>query len=154
MNVFKVLVFIFCLVFTFGCNKTPDLAFSQIEYLDDGLVKQIEIGKGKKTVVHFYASWCGDCRREMPDANKMLSEAPEDVRVYYLTDDSPEKMEAMNKKYSIPFNTYRVNESLKQVGVTYIPLTYFIDENGKSEFAEVEQIDWHSDKIKTFLGYK
>jgi len=135
------------------CNKTPDLTFSNIEYIADGEIQKIETGGGKKTVVHFYASWCGDCKREMPDANKMLSEAPDDIRIYYLTDDTPERMAAMNKKFGIPFDTYQVNQSLKNVGVHYIPLTYFINENGKSEFAEAEQIDWHSDRIKKFLGY-
>lgn len=136
-----------------NCNKTPDLDFSQIQYLDGTEVKSIEVGDGKKTVVHFFASWCGDCKREMPDANEVLSKAGENVRIYYLTDDSPERIAQISKKYQIPFETYQVNKSLKNVGVYYIPLTYFIDENGKQIIAQAEQIDWHSQEIKSFLGY-
>ena len=135
------------------CNKTPDLDFSQIQYLDGAEIKSIEVGSGKKTVVHFFASWCGDCKREMSHANEVLSKAGENVRIYYLTDDSPERMAQMSRKYQIPFKTYQVNKSLKNVGVYYIPLTYFIDENGKQIIAQAEQIDWHSQEIKSFLGY-
>ena len=136
-----------------NCNKTPDLDFSQIQYLDGAEIKSIELGSGKKTVVHFFASWCGDCKREMPDANEVLSKAGENVRIYYPTDDSPERMAQMSRKYQIPFKTYQVNKSLKNVGVYYIPLTYFINENGKQIIAQAEQIDWHSQEIKSFLGY-
>ncbi len=145
--------FIVTLILLSGCNKTPDLKFSNINYLDSGNEKAVEIGNGKKTVVHFYASWCGDCRREMPDANQVLSEAdPSKVRIYYLTDDTPDRMAKMNKKYNIPFDTYQLSGTLKDAGVHYIPLTYFIDENGSQIIAQAEQIDWHSDEIKNFLN--
>ena len=153
MNILSKLILFVSFIILSSCNKTPDLDFSQIQYLDGGDLKSVEIGNGKKTVVHFFASWCGDCRREMPDANEVLSKAGENVRIYYLTDDSPERMAQMSKKYNIPFETYQVNKSLKTVGVYYIPLTYFIDENGKQVIAQAEQINWHSKEIKSFLGY-
>lgn len=153
MKSYLSILLIFLVFILTQCNKTPDLSFDNIEYLDGNEVKNIEVGNGKKTVVHFYASWCGDCKREMPDANSVLSKAGDDVRIYYLTDDTPERMAKMNKKYNIPFNTFQVNKSLKNVGIHYIPLTYFIDENGKQIIAQAEQIDWHSKEIKTFLGY-
>jgi thiol-disulfide isomerase/thioredoxin len=148
-----ILVGCFCVAMLTQCNKTPDMDFSSIEYTDGGETKSVEVGNGQKTVVHFYASWCGDCKREMPDANEVLSNAPEGMRIYYLTDDSPERKLAMEEKYNIPFPTYQLKGSLKSAGAHFIPLTYFIDENGKQVIAQAEQIDWHSDEIKTFLGY-
>lgn len=138
-----------------GCNKTPDLKFANIEFINaDGNVEVVKIGEGKKTVVHFFASWCGDCRREMPDANRMLSGAPDDVRVYYLTDESGDKKKFMEEKYQIPFPTYTLKESLRDNGIVYIPLNYFIDEDGQQVIAQAEKIDWDSKEIKTFLGYE
>ena len=151
MNTFSKLGLFVSFFILSSCEKTPHLDFSQIQYLDRGELKSVEIGKGKKTVVHFFASWCSDCRREMPDANKVLSKAGENFRIYYLTDDSPERMAQMSKKYKIPFETYQINKSLKNVGVYYIPLTYFIDENGKQIIAQAEQTNWHSKEIKLFL---
>ncbi|MFK7755814.1 MAG: TlpA family protein disulfide reductase [Flavobacteriales bacterium] len=153
MKFLKVFLALFCVATLTQCNKTPDLKFTSINYIDGNEIKSVEIGEGKKTVIHFYASWCGDCRREMPDANNVLYNAPDDVRIYYLTDDSSEKKEAMEKKYSIPFPTYNLEGSINDVGVVYLPLTYFIDENGQQVLAQAEQIDWHSNEIKTFLGY-
>lgn len=151
MNTFSKLGLFVSFFILSSCEKTPHLDFSQIQYLDGGELKSVEIGKGKKTVVHFFASWCSDCRREMPDANEVLSKAGENFRIYYLTDDSPERIAQMSKKYKIPFETYQINKSLKNVGVYYIPLTYFIDENGKQIIAQAEQINWHSKEIKLFL---
>tara|TARA_B100000768_G_scaffold182052_1_gene208913 strand:+ start:15718 stop:16182 length:465 start_codon:yes stop_codon:yes gene_type:complete len=151
MNTFSKLGLFVSFFILSSCEKTPHLDFSQIKYLDGGELKSVEIGKGKKTVVHFFASWCSDCRREMPDANEVLSKAGENFRIYYLTDDSPERIAQMSKKYKIPFETYQINKSLKNVGVYYIPLTYFIDENGKQIIAQAEQINWHSKEIKLFL---
>jgi len=74
MRRIQIFVFMACTVLLIQCDKTPDLTFSSIEYLDEnGVVRNVEIGGGKKTVIHFFASWCGDCKREMPDANKLLS---------------------------------------------------------------------------------
>ena len=151
MNTFSKLGLFVSFFILSSCEKTPHLDFSQIKYLDGGELKSVEIGKGKKTVVHFFSSWCSDCRREMPDANEVLSKAGENFRIYYLTDDSPERIAQMSKKYKIPFETYQINKSLKNVGVYYIPLTYFIDENGKQIIAQAEQINWHSKEIKLFL---
>ncbi len=153
MKLHSLLLGLLCVAMFTACNKTPDMKFTSITYLDGDETKAVQIGDGKKTVIHFYASWCGDCRREMPDANDLLSNAPDDVRVYYFTDDTPEKKEAMEKKYNIPFPTYQLSGSLRDIGIIYIPLTYFIDENGQQVMAQAEQIDWQSNEIKTFLGY-
>ncbi len=156
MKLFRIVAALFISVAMFNqCDfyYKPDLEFNTINYLDQGTTRSVETGNGQKTVIHFYASWCGDCRREMPDANKVLSEAPGDIRIYYLTDDNPQRMANMTKKYNIPFTPYQLENGLKDIGVNAIPLTYFIGEDGKIEFAESEHTDWNSDKIKTFLGY-
>jgi len=153
MKIKSIVGLIFCAAIFIQCNKTPDLQFSNIKFLNEkGEVESVEVGNGKKTVIHFFASWCGDCRREMPDANRILSEAPDDIRVYYFTDDVGERKTAMEKKYNIPFPTYTLSGSLKDNGVRYIPLNYFIDENGKQVIAQAEKIDWDSEPIKNFLG--
>lgn len=155
MNIKNILGLLFCAVLIIQCNKTPDLQFTNIKFINEkGEVEAVEVGNGKKTVIHFFASWCGDCRREMPDANKMLSGSPDNVRVYYLTDDKGERKAGMEKKYNIPFPTYTLDGSLKDNGIRYIPLNYFIDENGKQVIAQAEKIDWASAEIKNFLGYK
>lgn len=154
MNLRTVLLGFFCVAMLTRCNKTPDLDFSSIQFINEsGEVESVVVGDGKKTVIHFFASWCGDCRREMPDANKLLSEAPDDIRVYYFTDDTGTRKAAMEEKYNIPFTTYTLSGSLKDNGVHYIPLNYFIDENGKQVIAQAEKIDWNSTEIKNFLGY-
>lgn len=46
---------------------------------------------GKKTVVVFFASWCGPCRHELPEVERYAAHAPDDVVVVGVaSNDSPE----------------------------------------------------------------
>lgn len=48
-------------------ERFPDLAFA------DAKGRKLSVGglRGKVAVLHFWGSWCGPCRREMPDMQKL-----------------------------------------------------------------------------------
>jgi thiol-disulfide isomerase/thioredoxin len=48
-------------------QRFPDLAFSTA----GGAKKNVGSLQGKVTILHFWGSWCGPCRREMPDLQKL-----------------------------------------------------------------------------------
>jgi len=46
--------------------------------------------RGQRTVLVFFASWCGPCRRELPEVEKYAATAPSDVAIVGVAaNDSP-----------------------------------------------------------------
>lgn len=48
--------------------------------------------KGKKLIVSFYASWCGNCLEELKDINKVKQSDLSDIEVVCITDEPIEKI--------------------------------------------------------------
>lgn len=94
-------------------------------------------GKGKVVLVDFWASWCGPCRRSMPDLVKLYSEYKDRgfLIVGVSLDDSKEKWaEAVNADgITWPqFSNLKGwdEPGAKAYGVGSIPHTVLIDKNG------------------------
>ncbi|WP_455221035.1 TlpA family protein disulfide reductase [Kaarinaea lacus] len=59
-------------------SKAPELILEDV----DGNTYNITQSRGKWLIVHFWASWCGPCRREMPTVQRMteqLADSPIDI---------------------------------------------------------------------------
>ena len=54
----------------------PDFA---VYDMDGNPVLLSEIGKGKKVVLNFWATWCKYCKEEMPDFDEVYKEMGDDV---------------------------------------------------------------------------
>ncbi len=101
--------------------------------------KEIKLSdmEGKPVVVNFWASWCGPCKSEMPDFDKMYEKYGKDVEfmMVNMTDGSQETKSVASsfiksQGYNFPVY-YDVNMSAaKAYNVTAIPATYFIDKDG------------------------
>lgn len=48
-------------------QRFPDLVFATA----DGRTSSVSALRGKVAILHFWGSWCGPCRREMPDLQKL-----------------------------------------------------------------------------------
>jgi thiol-disulfide isomerase/thioredoxin len=94
--------------------------------------------KGKPVVVNFWASWCGPCKSEMPDFDKLYKKYGEDIEfmMVNMTDGGQETKEGAaefikSMGYEFPVY-YDVNLSAANAySVMSIPATYFINEDGK-----------------------
>lgn len=63
-------------------QRFPDLQFRN----EAGKQEKVSDLRGKVLVLHFWGSWCGPCRRELPDLQKLVRamEKERDVRFVFL----------------------------------------------------------------------
>ncbi|WP_138204630.1 TlpA disulfide reductase family protein [Haloimpatiens lingqiaonensis] len=111
--------------------KSTDFTLKDLQ----GKTVKLSDFKGKKVFLNFWATWCGPCKREIPDMIKFQEEIKDDNIVILAVNigDSKSKVEDFVKKNNINF-TVLLDEK-QQVAIKYnvsgIPTTYLIDENGK-----------------------
>jgi thiol-disulfide isomerase/thioredoxin len=117
-----------------------------LELLDGGTARMPDlIGKNKVVLVNFWATWCGPCRREIPDLVALQEKyRGRGFEVVGLSLDDPEperdyKVRAFAKQFSI---NYKIVYSPKEIFLFYnrvggpdprapIPQTFIFDRNGR-----------------------
>lgn len=103
--------------------------------------------KGKIIFLNFWATWCGPCRREMPDIERMQQQlAAQGVEVVLLSDDSQEDVQAYLDKSPFPFRFLldSENELTFKLGVEVLPTTLIVDRQGRAALVHVGAYDWDS----------
>jgi peroxiredoxin/predicted esterase len=118
--------------------ETPAPDF-QLQTPDGKTVKFSEFSKGKYVVIDFWASWCPDCRKDLPEIirlyNKFHNYGVEFLGVSFDTD--KEKWTDYIAKSGVPYTQVselkRMNQSeiAKAYGVRWIPSVYLIGPDGK-----------------------
>lgn len=92
---------------------------------------------GKPIVLNFWASWCGPCKREMPDFEEVYRELGDDVvfMIVNLTDGRYETMDSAQSfinsmGYTFPVYFDITEEAAYTYNIVSIPTTYFISARG------------------------
>ena len=95
---------------------------------DDGTVQKLSdyVGKGKVTLVDFWASWCGPCRAEIPKLQALKSKYGYKfdvlgVAVWDNPDDTRKAMEQMEITWPVIIGTQQLNEPTDLYGIKGIP---------------------------------
>jgi thioredoxin-like negative regulator of GroEL len=109
----------------------PNLAFTAL----DG-VSQIDLEslRGRPVLMTFWASWCGPCRQELPELEKLAGDLAETgfVLITVNMDQSPAMGERFLQKYDIDVPAYRMNpRDLAQLGVQALPTNVLLDREGR-----------------------
>ncbi|MBR5685037.1 MAG: redoxin domain-containing protein [Muribaculaceae bacterium] len=95
---------------------------------EDGTVQKLSdfVGKGKITLVDFWASWCGPCRAEMPKLQALKEKYGNKfdvlgVAVWDNPDDTRKAMEQLNITWPVIIGTQQLNEPTDLYGIKGIP---------------------------------
>ena len=101
--------------------------------------KLSKLSKGKYTVIDFWASWCPDCRKDIPNVLRMYQKfAPQGVQFVGVSfDTEAEKWQAAIDKYGLKYpqlselKKMRESEVANVYGVKWIPSMILLDKEGK-----------------------
>jgi thiol-disulfide isomerase/thioredoxin len=141
VNVLLVLMlFVVITVFT-GCSgeSTSDLSIGSkapdFELYDlDGDVHKLSEYKGSPVFLNFWATWCGPCRGEMPHLEEVYEEWKDNNLTFFAVNIGESSTDVVSFLDYYGFTMPVLLDSAKTVsrryGVSGIPTTYFIDEDG------------------------
>lgn len=113
-----------------------------------------KLTKGRYTVLDFWASWCPDCRKDIPNILRIYDKfAPLGVQFVGVSfDDDADKWKAAIEQYGLHYpqvsqlKRMRESEVASAYGVKWIPSMMLIDKEGKVMLSTVL-----SDKLEVKL---
>lgn len=108
----------------------------------DGRMQSLDQYRGKWVIVNYWATWCGTCRKELPDLAALHEKhRSQDIVVVGINFEtiSRQKLEDFVAAQKIPYPVLR-SEPVRQTPlgpVAALPTTYIIDPTGKTVAGEV-----------------
>lgn len=114
--------------------------------------------QGKVSVLVYWATWCGGCKKEIPDLVALREEFSEDqVFIVGLSVDKPYKdLQAYKEAVGINYQVARVNGSIEEAfGVPEsIPALIVMDQEGRIHFRHTGIVtkDTLSEWVRTLLA--
>lgn len=110
--------------------KVPDFEMT----LTDGSSMSFEECRGKKVLLNFWATWCGPCVGEMPAFQKLAEEYAEELVILAVNcSEDQGTVQKFVEKNEYTFPVVLDTDGAIQFmfgGITSIPLTVIIDEEG------------------------
>jgi peroxiredoxin len=124
-------------------HVAPALNLNSLSLADlDGNPVRMESFKGKKLVVCFSASWCGNCREELDAITSVKEREIPEVEVVVISDEPLEKVRTFKNKSGYPFTFLKMNKPFNSIGIYSIPTSYIVNERLEVVKETVGYINW------------
>lgn len=112
--------------------------------------------KGKVVFLNLWATWCGPCRAEMADIQKLYTKVNHEKIVFVMLsiDRDSDKRKVVNylKDKQFTFPVYMPSGYLPgQLKVPAIPTTFILSRDGKIVRKEVGAMNYDTSKFRKFL---
>ena len=121
----------------------PTINFSALNLSDlNGNQVKFDTFKGKKLVLCFSASWCGNCWQELRAINKIKSTQLQDVEVLVVSDEPDDRVLKFDAKFPGTFKYLKLNTDFASIGIHSIPTTYIFDSQLQLKKEHVGYLNW------------
>lgn len=134
-------------------RPAPDLRLMDME----GEVTDLRDLRGLWVMVHFWATWCGPCRKEMPSLQRMVQQiSPQRVRLVLVnTAETDDEVFAFLGLVAPDLNSLmdrdgQVTEKWQPRG---LPSSFLIDPQGRIRYLALGGRDWASAPYLAFLRH-
>lgn len=121
----------------------------------DGEQRDIANERGHWVFVHFWASWCGPCRREMPTIQKIVSELEQDKMVIYLINTAEDEDTVFEFLSSVAPDLNPLMDTDGLVTERWqprgLPATFLVDPNGIPRYVALGGRPWDQAQYLDFL---
>jgi thiol-disulfide isomerase/thioredoxin len=119
-----------------------------------GAVRDLAVKTGRGLILHFWATWCGPCREEMPALVKFVKETKGDPNVEFLAvsvDEDWKVVDAWLKERGIadlPLALDPKGDTAHRVGTDKFPETWFVAPSGEIVHTIAGAADWNDPKLR------
>jgi thiol-disulfide isomerase/thioredoxin len=119
---------------------------------DKGTVKNLGNFTGKPTILHFWATWCAPCRKELPHFDQFVGKFSKEFNIVTLSVGKERSTDIWNfyKENSIQNLNVAIDElgNLgKSLNIRSIPCTVFLNSKGMIIGYFVGTLDWSDNKL-------
>jgi len=134
-------------------DPVPANDFSVSDY--DGKQYSLHQSRGKWVFLHFWASWCGPCRREMPkiaDLIQRMQNRPIDI-VLVNTAEDEDTIFSFLAGVAPSLHSYMDRDGLltQKWAPRGLPTTFFIDPQGNRRYLALGGRPWDQDAYRDFI---
>jgi thiol-disulfide isomerase/thioredoxin len=129
----------------------PDLSIEdlRVETLNGESVTLTPSKKGL-LIIKFFATWCIDCRRELPmlvDNSELFKRYA--IELILLSDENAGDLQFFSTRENLPFTIYRLPKKFKDYGVNTLPTTFVFSSNGERILQYTGSKELSEDFLKT-----
>ena len=128
----------------------PEVLITDIQVTDlNG--KTVDNARGQNTILVFFATWCPDCRRELPvlaGLENLLVE--NNISVVLVSDEPEEKLKMFSTTLPARFSILHLKSKFSDNGIYTLPTTYLFCKDGSTYLKQTGAIEWSTELLTKF----
>ena len=128
----------------------PEVLITDIQVTDlNG--KTVVHARGQNTILVFFATWCPDCRRELPvlaGLENLLVE--NNISVVLVSDEPEEKLKMFSTTLPARFSILHLKSKFSDNGIYTLPTTYLFCKDGSTYLKQTGAIEWSTELLTKF----